>query len=392
MALLELDFNDLSTVLNSLVHQATGQTAQAVVDTSSFISVAQTALKAGYDPLATAISQLLSRTIFSVRPYERKFGGLEVSNIQYGNHVRKLTTVDKDWEQDKRFELTDGASVDQYAVNKPKVLQTNFYGANTYAKSLTIYRDQLDNAFTGPDQFQSFLAMIMQNASDMIEQAHESTARMTIANLIGGVIDLANGPQVRHLVTEYNSYIGSKTALTLQQLRAADVYPSFIRWVMAQVKSQSSLLTERTTRYHQNFTNYTVARHTPVSDQKLYMYNDDRYNIETQVMATTFNNNFLDIIDYETVNYWQSIQTRDGLNVTPAYTGADGTAKTGTAVNKSNIFAVLFDREAAGYTVVNEWAQPTPFNAGGGYYNQFWHFTDRYWNDFTENAVVFLMD
>ena len=126
MALLELDFNDLSTVLNSLVHQATGQTAQAVVDTSSFISVAQTALKAGYDPLATAISQLLSRTIFSVRPYERKFGGLEVSNIQYGNHVRKLTTVDKDWEQDKRFELTDGASVDQYAVNKPKVLQTNF--------------------------------------------------------------------------------------------------------------------------------------------------------------------------------------------------------------------------------------------------------------------------
>ena len=389
---LGLSFNDLSTVLNSIVKQATGQSAQAVVDTSSFISVAQTALLTGYDTLATSISQVLSRTIFSVRPYERKFGGLEVSNAEYGNHIRKLSAVDKDWEKDQRFELTDGESIDQYVVNKPKVLQTNFYGANTYAKSMTVYRDQLDQAFSGPDQFQSFLAMMMQNASDMIEQAHENTARSAVANLIGGIIDLKNAKQVRHLVTEYNAYLGESAALTLEELRAANVYPTFIRWVMAQVKSQSSLLTERSELYHQNFTGYNIPRHTPVSDQKLYMFNDDRYSIETEVMSTTFNNEFLDIIDYETVNFWQSLQSRDGLNITPGYTDATGAVTKGTAVTQGNIFAILFDRETAGYTVVNEWSQPTPFNAAGGYYNQFWHFTDRYWNDFTENAVLFLMD
>lgn len=394
MALLGLSFKDLSTVLNSIVKQATGQNAQAVVDTSSFISVAQTALLSNYDTLATAISQVLSKTIFSLRPYERKFGGLEVSNIEYGNHVRKLSAIDKDWEQDQRFELTDGASIDQYVVNKPKVLQTNFYGANVYEKSMTVYKDQLDQAFTGPDQFQSFLAMMMQNAGDMIEQAHEQTARMTVANLMGGVIDLANPVQIRHLVTEYNAYLGlsGDSELNLNGLRAADQYPTFIRWVMAQIKSQSSLLTERSIIYHQNFTGYNVSRHTPVRDQKLYMYNDDRYSIETQVMSTTFNSEFLNIIDFETVNYWQSLQTRDKLNITPSYTSSTGTAQTGAEVTTDNIFAVLFDREAAGYTVVNEWSQPTPFNARGGYYNQFWHFTDRYWNDFTENCVVFLMD
>lgn len=392
MAGLGLTFNDLSTVLNSIVKQATGQSAQAVVDTSSFISVAQTALLTGYDTLATSISQVLSRTIFSVRPYERKFGGLEVSNAEYGNHIRKLSAVDKDWEQDQRFELTDGESVDQYVVNKPKVLQTNFYGANTYEKSMTVYKDQLDQAFSGPDQFQSFLAMMMQNASDMIEQAHENTARATVANLIGGIVDLNNAYQVRHLVTEYNDYIGGSDSLTLEELRAPDVYPTFIRWVMAQVKSQSSLLTERSELYHQNFTGYNIPRHTPVGYQKLYMFNDDRYSIETEVMSTTFNNEFLNIIDYETVNFWQSLQSRDRLNITPAYTDATGAVTKGAAVTQGNIFAVLFDREAAGYTVVNEWSQPTPFNARGGYYNQFWHFTDRYWNDFTENSVLFLMD
>ena len=71
----------------------------------------------------------------------------------------------------------------------------------------------------------------------------------------------------------------------------------------------------------------------------------------------------------------------------------DGTLKQPeSATVKSNIFGVIFDEEALGYTVVNEWSQPTPFNARGGYTNIFWHWTERYWNDFTENGIVLLLD
>ena len=56
------------------------------------------------------------------------------------------------------------------------------------------------------------------------------------------------------------------------------------------------------------------------------------------------------------------------------------------------MFGVLFDEEAAGYTMINEWANPAPFNARGGYTNMFWHRTVRYYNDFSENAVVLLLD
>ena len=58
----------------------------------------------------------------------------------------------------------------------------------------------------------------------------------------------------------------------------------------------------------------------------------------------------------------------------------------------SKVFGVIFDEDAAGYTVVNQWSASAPFNARGGYTNIFWHSTDRYWNDFTENAVVLLLD
>ena len=51
MAANDLSFNQLSTVLNSIVSQATGKTPLAITNTSEFISVAQTALKTGYDPV-----------------------------------------------------------------------------------------------------------------------------------------------------------------------------------------------------------------------------------------------------------------------------------------------------------------------------------------------------
>lgn len=42
MAVNDLTFNQLSTVLNSIVQQATGQQAQKVTNTAEFVSVAQT--------------------------------------------------------------------------------------------------------------------------------------------------------------------------------------------------------------------------------------------------------------------------------------------------------------------------------------------------------------
>lgn len=392
MAVNDLTFNQLSTVLNSIVQQATGKQAQQVTNTAEFVSVAQTALKTGYDPVLQAISQVLSRTIFSIRPYTRKFGGLMVSNQQFGNIVRKLNIADKDWENDSRFELTDGSGVDMYKVNKPAILQTNFYGANVFEKSLTIFKDQLDCAFSNPDEFGRFVSMTMTNASDMIEQAHENLARATLANFIGGKIS-GDTASVIHLLTEYNTITGLETPLTAETVYQPANFKPFMQWVYSRVASLSSLMTERTQKFHINVTGKEISRHTPVNKQKVYLYAPARYQTETMVLADVYHDNFLRMADNETVNFWQSIDKPDEINVQPVYLQADGTLKTdGSPVNKKGIFGVMFDDEAVGYTVVNQWSAPTPFNVKGGYSNIFWHFTDRYWNDFTENGVVLLLD
>lgn len=392
MAVNDLTFNQLSKVLNSIVQQATGQQAQRATNTAEFVSVAQTALKTGYDPVLQAISQVLSRTIFSVRPYTRKFGGLMVSNQQFGNIVRKLNIADKDWEEDSRFELTDQNSVDMYKVNKPSILQNNFYGANVFEKSLTIFKDQLDCAFSNPDEFGRFVSMTLTNASDMIEQAHENLARATLANFIGGKIS-GDTESVIHLLTEYNTITGLEPSLTAETVYQPANFKPFMQWVYSRVASLSSLMTERTQKFHINVTGKEITRHTPVNKQKVYLYAPARYQTETMVLADVYHDNFLRMADNETVNFWQSIDKPDEINVQPVYLQADGTLKSDDPpVNQRGIFGVMFDEEAAGYTVVKQWSSPTPFNSRGGYSNIFWHFTDRYWNDFTENGIVLLLD
>lgn len=398
----DLSFDQLSTVLTAITNQATGVNNIEPINTASFVSVAQMALKTGYDPLSTAISQVLSKTIFSVRPYTRKFKGLNVSNQRYGNHVRKLLTIDKPFEDDERLKLVDGGSIDQYKVNKPKVLQTNFYGANVYQKSVTIYKDQLDCAFSSPDEFASFISMIMQNASDMIEQAHEETARATINNLISGiyaaeatsqtVLARANGgKRAVNLLKLYNQMNGG--SLTVEDVFKTANFESFVKFAFSTINTIADLMTDRNTLFSSQLTDYTIIRHTPKERMKFYLYTDLVNKINSEVYSSVFNPDFLKLVDFERVNFWQSALEPSSISNKPVVLKKDGTLASSTqSTDIDNIFGVLFDEEAAGYTTVNEWSQPSPFNASGGYYNQFWHFTDRYWNDFTENAVIFYLE
>ena len=389
MATNDLNIQQISTLVNSVVAQATGS-ALSTISGADFATVAQKGLKTGYDPLLNAIGQVLSKTIFSVRPYNRKFKGLNVSNQRWGNITRKIQVSDNNAEENDGYKLTDGESVDMYKVKKPNVLQTNFYGATTFQKqSPTIFRDQLDTAFSSPDEFAAFMSMLASNMQDQIEQAHESMARATIANLIGGRIAKNDRGTVVHLATEYRAAAGLEPETSVE---APEVYPAFIKWCYGRIAALSSMLTERSLLYHTNITGNPLMRHTPYDKQKVYLFAGDRYSIDSRVLADTYHDSYLKLADTETVNYWQSIATPDSINIKPVYLLDSGELQAAAAVEQSKVFGVIFDEEAAGYTVCNEWAQATPFNARGGYSNLFYHFTDRYWNDFTENAVVLLMD
>lgn len=383
-----MTFEDASGILNNIRKQVTGAEPIAIEDATQFVSVATTLLQAGYDPVLEAITQMVTKTIFSIRPYNRKFAGIKMDSEQWGAIVRKLSIADKDFDQDVRFELVDGESVDMFKVNKPNILQTNFYGQNVFEKNYTVFRDQLDNAFSGVAEFGRFMSMVVQNVSDMIEQAHEGIARMTIANYIGGKI--ASDNSVIHLVTEYNAETG--LSLTSETIFAPDNINDFSKWCYARVTTLMGLMSERSIEFQMNITGKEISRHTPYEMQKVYMYAPLLNEMRARVLADTFHKDMLEKADVEEVNFWQSIKTPEQIQVKPAYTDDQGLVVDGEEMTIENLAGVIFDRDALGYTTIHNWSGTTPFNAKGGYWNTFHHFTERWYNDFTEKGIVLLLD
>ena len=396
MAANALTYNAIGTILSQIVSQATGQAAIMPTNTSEFITVANTGLQAGYDNLMGAISQVLSRTIISNRPYTRHFKGLEVDSIRWGNHVRKISYVDRDWEDGARLPITNGVPVEDQAPTLDEVLQTNFYGQNDYQIPWTMYANQLDVAFQSPDEFGAFIVGKTQNISDMVEQKHESLARMCLANLIMGIYTANYANQVVHLVTEYNTFVGNSPAKTLTELRASDEYPAFMKWVYGRIALLSAMLTERSVIYHHNVTtpvDKTLARHTSYNKQNVYLLSSDRFYMESRVLADAYHDNYLQLADTEILNFWQDINTPDQLNIKATYMNNDGSLVTmGSATALSNVFGVIADVEACGYTVVNQRYTSAAYNGNGEYQNFWLKFTDRYYNDFTENAIILILD
>lgn len=389
-----MSFQDSAAVLNSLVQQATGQAAQAPVDLSQYISVGQKLLRTGYDPLNIGLSQMVSRTIFAYRPYDGALGSLDRDSNEWGAITRKVSAINQPVESSEVYALQDGDhDPDMFDVRKPKLYQTNFYGFDVWTDHVSVTRQQLKNAVQNPGDMGRLIDLILGTKANEMEMSRVAFRRATIANMIGAINAMNNTNQIRHLLTEYNTASGQ--SLTKATVMQGTNYPNFIRWAYSQIARVSDMLTEASGAYHLNPTEGTILRHTPKDMQRLYIYSGALHEVDAQVLSVTFNadkvSSKLPAVT-ERLNFFQSLGSPDSVNVTPAYIGADGNVVSAQAQEVTDIFALLADRDAMGVNFYDQSVDVSPYEAAGKYYNYWYHDAHRYYNDVTENAVLFLLD
>ena len=387
---------DVYALMNDVVSQATGRTDLAVVDTTTFASVGEIVLRTGTENTLNAISTVIGKTIFSVRPYKGKLESLRVAQQRWGGQVRKIINLydeaekSDDWNTDvAQNALADGGSVDMYKIRKPKAVQLNFYGTKVLQKHITRFRDQLSLAFHSEDEFIRFIDSVMVEFSNEIELLNEAESRATLLNFMAGISSM--GLTEVDLVAEYNNEYG--TQYTRAQLLSTYI-ESFMKFVAAEIKIYSSKLTDMSTLYHANLTGYNkIMRHTPKERQKMVMYEPIFIKTQAEVYSGLFNPEYLNIGSFEGVNYWQSQSTPTSINVKPnildVATGASKNAE--AAVNLDYVLGILFDEEACGVMPQFDYSSTTPFNSAGGYYNMYMHWRFNSYCDYTENAVLFVM-
>lgn len=387
-------FNDAATILGEMYKGVTGQDVTSqIVDTSTFVSVAETMLRYGMDPVMNALSQTLSRTLFSIRPRSARMIGMQQDRIEYGNHVRKVSYEDTDPQADPSWTLKDGQSVDQQVVQTPKILQTNMYGVATYCRQMTRFETQLKNALLSPEELVRFYSGLVLHMSNQLQTDGEAFRHNLLANWMCGKTT-ADPKGVIYLLDEYNAQTGQ--SLTTANVYAPENYRDFAQWAFARIRDVSDLLRDRTVCWHQLFTDHDkLMRHTPYEYQNMYLFSASQYQMESRVLANVFGPQYNQYRNFEMVPYWQQyspdFDDRCAVSCTPMVTGIDGTAKKGAAVGLSNVFGCILDRDALGYTIVDTSVDPSPYNARGRYRNTWYHYAFRYWTDFTENGVLFLL-
>lgn len=405
MAANALEFNQVSAVLNAIQNIVTGKNNVASIDTSTFCTAADITLKQGYDKVINAISLVLGPTIMGIRPYDRKFKGLEMTDTQFKLRTRKLQVIDNEFEDNDTHKYPvqydsgesdpygDGLSVDMQTIKKTKAVETNFYGMNTYQDHYTIFDNQLDVAFSSPDELARFISMITMDVSNRFEQAREDFARYTMVNFIGALYDLG-GDRVVHLLTEYNTLLGltGDDALDANTVYLPANFPAFIKWMASRIRQISQQMTERTYKFQNPINGKYIMRHTPIADQRIFIYAPVLNQIDTMVLSSVFHDSYLKQAYTEAVTFWQGINQPSSVDVYPSYTGANGVVVKGSRVNTSAVFGVIMDREAAGYSVIKTTMEAAPRNVRGQYQNYWlkdWH---KNFNDVSEKGVLLLLD
>lgn len=409
MSVNTLSYENIGTVLTSIVNQAGGRTALTGVNTKDFVSVAQVALSLPRDAVMNAIAGVLGRTIFSIRPYSARMVGLEKDLPRWGAYMRKLSIADSDWADDPAYtwpvmyDATEnpangnGEAVDPWTIKKPDIIQTNFFGSSVYGDHYTVFEDQLETAFKNPDELGSFISLLATNMSNRLEMSKDGLARGLIANLITSLVAEAGAntsPRVVKLLTEYNAALGlsGADAITATTVYLPENYPNFIKWAYARIAQLSDLMTENSTMFQTIVNGKNVYRHTEQQRQKVYLYSPERHAIDARVLADTFHDNYLRFADVESVNFWQSIQTPDTVTAIPAYTNTSGVVTSpDSAVTVQKVFGVMFDEDALGYAFLDRRSIATPINAAGLYYNIWVHAKQRVFQDNTEKAIVLLL-
>lgn len=391
MAVNTMTFEQSAAFLQDLYEQATGKKSIAVTDTGTFTTVGTTLLQMGYDQVTQSLTQLLARSIYSIRPYSQKFKSLNVSEEKWGAIIRKINYIDSDIVDDDSLSLVDGQSADQWEVRKPKILQTNFYGAHNYSDFVTIYTYQLDAALRDAAEFGRWLAGVLQNIADKLTQIEEAEARSLLINFITSKFK-ADSPNAINVLQAYYDETG--VTLTPANMFAQANYPDFVKWLYGFINTLTDMMSERSIKYHMNITGKELMRHTGLNFMKAFMSANVLNKTASEVLATVFNPDKLKMVEFEKVNFWQNMDTPYSVSATPTYLDVtNGHLITeANPVGVDNVIGCLFDVEALGTCRRLVRTERTPINARMLTYNIWYHFQQATWNDFTENFVLLYAD
>lgn len=397
---------DCYAIINSIQQQMSGEASLTATDPSSFIAVGENVLQSGTENTLNALSLQILKTLIAIRPYNAKYGLINrMDGGEYANRIRKITFLSDpalpagDWNTQLFTNLAEGydngsnggaSTASMWEQHPPVPIEFQFSGSSVWQDCITRYEYQVKQAFANEEQFANFVAGFMTEKGNEIEAQKEAFARMTVLNFMAGLYDMSRAV---NLTTLFNTTYNISPAYTTQELLTTHL-DDFLKFFVATIQKYSDMYTHRTAMFHWNPTRVdgkVILRHTPKDKQKLFIYNPMMIDARATVMPGIFNPQYLDIQNYEGIDYWQAADTPMALSITPSILDSSGAIDTGTAVALDNVVALLFDEDALAVQYQLDRVSTTVLESRKAFHNVWYSFARNAINDYSENATLFYM-
>ena len=383
-----MEVKQLYELVNGATQEVLGETGVVNEDLGNLVDVGTAILNANaVDSYVRSLVNHIGKVIFVNRAYRGGAPSVLMDGWEFGSVLEKIHADLPQASENESWDLQDGESVDCQIFYKPNV-SAKFYNSKiTFEIKMSFAEKQVKQSFSNVQQLNGFISMLYNEVDKSLTVKVDSLIMRTIGNMMaetiyteytGGVYNTKSGVRAINLLYLYNTLYG--TSLTKSNCL---LNKDFIRFAVYEIAKIKDRLTKISTLYNVG----GKARFTPNDMLHVVLLSDFKRGADVYLQSDTFHNEYTELVNAETVPYWQGSGTDYALT---SVSKIDITTKDNHTIQLDGIIGCMFDRDALGVCNLDR-RVTTAYNPKGEFYTNFYKFDAGYFNDFDENFIVFFV-
>lgn len=385
----------LHTLINAVTQEILGETALVAEDLSNVVDIGKTIIDSdNVDNYVKKLVNHIGKVVFVNRLYTGGVPSVLMDSWEYGSILEKVSADLPEATVNETWALEDKKDYSPDVFYKPSVSAKFFNSKVTFEIPMSFTEIQVKESFSSKEQLNGFISMLTTSVENAMTVKLDALIMRSINNMTAETLavelNTANVGDPATIVTTGTSVkavnllkLYNDTLTTPITADDALTNPDFIRFATYTI----SMYSDRMSKISTLFNVEKAERFTPKDLQHVVLLSDFAKASETFLASNTYNADKVALPKHETVPYWQG----SGLG----YSFTDVSAinvKTASKVdvNVTGILGVIFDRDALGVSNLDR-RVTTNYNPRAEFYTNFYKFDAGYYNDLSENFVVFFI-
>lgn len=388
----------LYALINAVTKEAMGDTVVVNEDLSNVVDLGKAIIDQanGLDNYVRKLVDHIGKVVFVNRVYSGGVPSVLMDSWEFGSVLEKISTDIPEASENSSWDLQDGQEYGQDTFYQPKVEAKFFNSKVTFEIKLSFTEKQVKSAFSSAEQLNGFISMLVQSVENSMTVKTDALIMRAINNMIAEtlvselgsgtvgakVIDWSgSGVRAVNLLTMYNATV--TTALTPAK---AIIDPDFVRFATYQI----ALVSDRMSKISTLFNSGAKQRFTPDDMKRVVLLSDFAKASDILLLSDIRNPDRVTLPAHDSVPYWQGSGTDYGLTSTGVIDVKTASGETVKVPATASIIGIVFDRDAVGVSNLDR-RVTTAYNARAEFYTNFYKMDAGYYNDLSENFVVFFV-